>query len=73
MDVQEVEVFIDENGRVRIEVHGVQGTKCLDLTKDLEQALGGEVESREMTAEAYAPVQEEVERRHHLHDGSRDG
>ncbi|HET92339.1 MAG TPA: DUF2997 domain-containing protein [Chloroflexi bacterium] len=71
MQIEEIEVFIDENGRVQIEVHGVKGMACLDLTKDLEEALGGEVESREMTAEAYATVQEEVdvEERRRLYGG----
>ncbi len=69
MPVEEVEVFVDESGRVQIEVHGVKGMGCLDLTKDLEEALGGEVESREMTAEAYATVQEDVEDRQKLYGG----
>jgi preprotein translocase subunit SecF len=71
MAIEEVEVVIDAQGRVQIEVHGVKGMQCLDLTKDLEQALGGEVESREMTAEAYATVQEETEVQDHqrLRDG----
>jgi hypothetical protein len=71
MAIEEVEVVIDAHGRVQIEVHGVKGMQCLDLTKDLEQALGGEIESREMTAEAYATVQEkvEVQDREQLGDG----
>ena len=52
MDLQEIEVFIDPDGRVRIEVRGVKGGVCLELTQALEQALGGQVESREMTPEA---------------------
>jgi hypothetical protein len=49
MEIQEIEVIIDRNGEVRIQVHGTTGTRCLDLTSDLETALGGEVISREMT------------------------
>jgi hypothetical protein len=53
MELQEIDVFIEKDGQVRLEVHGVKGTSCLDLTKDLEDALGGQVEEREMSAEAY--------------------
>jgi hypothetical protein len=69
MEVQEIQVFIDENGEVQIEVHGVKGMKCLDMTKELEDALGGEVASREMTAEAYETVQEEVQDQQRLRGG----
>ena len=34
-----------------IEVKGVKGKHCLDLTKDLEKALGGKVLERKATAE----------------------
>ena len=61
MELQEIEVFIDENGEVKIEVHGVEGKRCLELTSDLEAALGGEVIDRKMKPEAYATVQEEIE------------
>lgn len=63
MDLQEIEVFIEKDGRVRIEVRGAKGTSCLDLTQDLEDALGGQVEAREMTPEAYETVQEQGQNR----------
>jgi hypothetical protein len=53
MDLEEIEVIIDKDGQVQIQVRGVNGTTCLDLTRDLEEALGGEVELREMRPEAY--------------------
>ncbi len=59
MDLQEIDVFIEQDGRVRVEVRGVKGTSCLDLTKGLEEALGGQVEAREMHAEAYEMPQQE--------------
>jgi hypothetical protein len=68
MELQEIQVFIDKNGEVQIEVHGVKGKKCLDMTVGLEEALGGEIASREMTAEAYVTVQEEVQDRPQLRD-----
>jgi hypothetical protein len=52
MELQEIDVFVDKNGEVKIEVRGVQGQTCLDLTKNLEAILGGEIVTREMTAEA---------------------
>jgi len=52
MDIQEIEVTIDKNGQVQIHVIGATGTTCLDLTKGLEAALGGQVLLRQMTPEA---------------------
>ncbi len=69
MGLEEIEVFIDKDGKVRIEVRGVKGMSCLDLTKDLEEALGGEVEDREMTPEAYETVQEQVQDHQRLQGG----
>lgn len=60
MELQEIEVFIDKDGRVRIEVRGVQGASCLDLTRDLEAALGDQVEEREMTPEALQNLDEQT-------------
>ena len=52
MDLQEIEITINKKGQVEIHVRGVKGKACLDLTKSLETALGGEVLLREMTPEA---------------------
>lgn len=52
MELQEVDVYIEPDGQVRVEVRGVRGRACLALTAGLEAALGAEVVSREMTAEA---------------------
>lgn len=61
MELQEIEVIIDKDGQVRIDVQGVKGMKCVDLTAALEQALGGRVESRDMKAEAYESAEETLE------------
>jgi hypothetical protein len=53
MELEEIEVFIEADGTLRIQVRGVKGEACLDLTKALEAALGGQVEVRQMTPEAY--------------------
>lgn len=52
MELQEIEVFIEKDGQVRVEVRGVKGSQCLAETKRLERALGGEILKREMTPEA---------------------
>ena len=69
MEMQEIEVFIDKDGQVRIEVRGVQGTSCQDLTRDLEQALGGQVADRRMTAESQETTPEQVGQRQSLTEG----
>jgi hypothetical protein len=61
MELEEIEVFIEKDGQVRIEVRGVKGMACLALTKDLEMALGGQIEEREMTPEAYDTAQEQIQ------------
>ncbi len=53
MKLEEIDVTIDSDGRVHIEVRGARGSECLDLTRPLEEALGGQVEERRMTPEAY--------------------
>jgi hypothetical protein len=63
MEVQEVDVFIEKNGQVRVEVQGVKGMACLDLTKGIEDALGGQVDDREMRPEAYEAADVVVEER----------
>jgi len=63
MELQEIDVIIEKDGQVRIEVRGVKGESCLDLTAALEQALGGQIESREMTAESYEAAQELAQER----------
>ena len=37
---QELEISINSEGEVSINVIGAKGKKCIDLTKDLEDALG---------------------------------
>ncbi len=53
MELQEIEVTIERNGEVRIEVRGVKGRSCIELTEDVIEALGGDVAERELTSEAY--------------------
>jgi hypothetical protein len=69
MELQEIDVFIEADGRVRIEVRGVKGGACLDLTRDLEAALGGQIEDRQMTPESQEAVPEQVTQAQRLAGG----
>jgi hypothetical protein len=51
MEVQEIEVIVDADGNVRVDVKGVKGKACTDITRALEAALGDDVQ-REFTWEA---------------------
>ena len=70
MEVQQVDVWISPDGEVRLEVRGAAGPSCLDLTAGLEAALGGEVISRELTAEAAAVADASETEPQHLGWGS---
>ena len=50
-ELHEVEVEIDANGNVKVEVRGVKGSACLDITREMEQLLGGRVTGRTHTHE----------------------
>ena len=69
MQLEEIEVFIEPDGQVRIEVRGGKGMSCLDLTRGLEEALGGQVVKREMTPEAHERAESEVEQWQWQHGG----
>jgi hypothetical protein len=50
---KELEITIGPDGKVSVKVKCVAGQSCVDETKFLENALGGEIESRELTEEYY--------------------
>jgi len=52
MSQSEFEIVISPQGKVQIEVKGLQGDSCLDLTRFLEEALG-DVDDRSFKAEYY--------------------
>jgi hypothetical protein len=60
IELQEIDLYIEKDGQVRIEVRGVKGLACIDLTKALEEILGGKIESREMTADSYENAEDFV-------------
>ena len=55
MRKQDIEIVINAKGEVTFEVKGVKGGSCLDETKFLEQALGGDaaVLDQQRTSEYY--------------------
>ena len=53
MKVEQIEVTIGPNGKVRLETSGFAGDECLAATKDLEQLLGAKEPARELKAEYY--------------------
>lgn len=58
-----IEVTISPAGKVQMHVQGVEGMACLEDTRELVALLGGEVESQELTSEAYVEVSEEQQDR----------
>jgi hypothetical protein len=61
LEIQEIEVVIGKDGEVQIQVRGVKGTKCLALTKELEEALGGEILTRVMTGESQEEPDQKID------------
>lgn len=52
MKKDELEISITKDGEVSLNVIGAKGKKCLDLSKDIEEALGI-VTSRETKPQFY--------------------
>jgi hypothetical protein len=52
MTMQELEITIDNEGRVLIHVNGVKGEECLTLTKKLEDEVG-DVQERAFSPDYY--------------------
>ncbi|MEK6833175.1 MAG: DUF2997 domain-containing protein, partial [Nanoarchaeota archaeon] len=47
--MEEIKITITNEGQVVIEVNGVKGAACKELTKNLEKVLGDVVESKKKT------------------------
>jgi hypothetical protein len=58
--LQEIEVIILPDGRVQLQVRGVKGNGCRELTRELERYLGGRVVHRQHTDEFEEQEQREV-------------
>jgi len=52
MEMQEMEITIDKEGRILVKVNGAHGADCLAMTKNLEEAAGV-VEERTYSPEYY--------------------
>ena len=66
MELEEIDVIIEQDGQVRIQVRGAKGGQCRELTKQLEEALGGQIVTREVTPEASEVRQEQAPERQWL-------
>jgi hypothetical protein len=55
MRKQDIEIVIDKKGTVTFQVKGIKGGSCVDETKFLEAALGGDtaVVDQQKTSEYY--------------------
>ncbi|MFI5914124.1 DUF2997 domain-containing protein [Dactylosporangium sp. NPDC051541] len=56
-----VDVVIRADGKVEMHVSGVDGMVCVEHTEQLVGLLGGEVETRELTADAYVRTEADVD------------
>jgi hypothetical protein len=68
---KELTILISHDGTVTVEVEGAQGASCLDLTRDIEQAIGL-VREREKKAAFYEGEAEKKARREEIREESRD-
>ena len=53
MKLEQIEVIIEANGKVRLETSGFSGDECLAATREVEALLGDQVLQRERTAESF--------------------
>jgi hypothetical protein len=65
MEMQEIEITIDNEGRTEVKVNGAHGSDCLAITRNLEGAAGV-VEEREYLPAYY---EQPVTARGHQHIG----
>lgn len=65
----ELEIIIEPDGRVSIFVKKVTGSRCLDLTRDIEASLSDEIESRTLTSDYYESHGESATESEHLKIG----
>ena len=56
---QDLVFSIDGDGNITIEVEGVKGKDCTEITRELEEALGIVVD-RNFTAEYYQETEDKV-------------
>lgn len=52
MKIETIKVVIDKNGELKLEVEGVEGSNCIELSRELLAALGSEI-ATELKPEYY--------------------
>ena len=52
-----VEIRIDKEGKTHIEVFGMEGQGCEDITRLLQEALGGQVEDVQQKPEYFVELE----------------
>jgi hypothetical protein len=57
MDMKELDITIDREGRVRVAVRGGHGEDCIGFTKKIEEAVGV-VEERALLPEYYEQAED---------------
>lgn len=55
--MKKLKITVSPTGEVSMQVEGVAGAGCLGETEFLESALGGRIESRDLTADYYASAE----------------
>ena len=53
MNIEQIEVTIGPDGKVRVQTSGFSGEACLSATEGIEALLGHQIIRRDKTAEAY--------------------
>ena len=53
MKIEEIEVTIGADGKIRLHTLGFSGETCLEATEEIENLLGNQILQRELTSEAY--------------------
>ena len=53
MKLEQIEVIIGPDGKIRLETSGISGDECLTATKEIETLLGNQILQRERTSESY--------------------
>ena len=66
--LHEIEISIDTDGRVKVEIRGMKGPACVEVTREMEQLLGGKVVERTHTHE-YDQQPDEAEQADWLRGG----
>ena len=56
MIIEQIEVTIGTDGKIRLQTSGFSGDACLEATEEFESLLGDQVIRRDRTAETYDQV-----------------